>query len=124
MVRGQRTPIEPLMTHETTVARRQIEITNSLGLHMRPAGKFVKVAFEYQSDVRVLYNGKQFNGKSILDLINLAVPCGTRLEIEAHGADAELAVEALAQLVSAGFYEDANGDAIEAPKPTIAEPPR
>ena len=112
------------MTHETTVARRQIEITNSLGLHMRPAGKFVKTADQYQAEVRVLYNGRQFNGKSILDLINLAVPCGTLLEIEASGADAERAVEALVQLVSAGFYEDANGEAVEAPKPTIAEPPR
>lgn len=112
------------MTHETTVARRQIEITNSMGLHMRPAGKFVKVAVEYQADVHVLYNGRQFNGKSILDLINLAVPCGTQLELEAHGADAESAVEALARLVSAGFYEDDNGEAIEAPKPTVAEPPR
>lgn len=117
-------PIEPLMTQETTVARRQIEITNGMGLHMRPAGKFVKVAVEYQSEVHVLYNGKQFNGKSILDLINLAVPCGTRIEIEARGADAERAVEALVQLVSAGFYEDANGDAVEAPDPTAAEPPR
>ena len=47
MVPGQRTPIEPLMTHETTVARRQIEITNSLGLHLRPADKFVKLAIQY-----------------------------------------------------------------------------
>jgi phosphocarrier protein HPr len=106
-------PIEPLMSHDTTVARRQVEITNSLGLHLRPADKFVKLALRYQADVRVHYNGNQFNGKSILDLTTLAAECGTRLELEARGPDAEAAVEALADLVSAQFYENDNGDAIE-----------
>jgi phosphocarrier protein len=106
-------PIEPLMSHDTTVARRQVEITNSLGLHLRPADKFVKLALRYQADVRVHYNGNQFNGKSILDLTTLAAECGTRLELEARGPDAEAAVEALADLVSAQFYENENGDATE-----------
>jgi phosphocarrier protein len=106
-------PIEPLMSHDTTVARRQVEITNSLGLHLRPADKFVKLALRYQADVRVHYNGNQFNGKSILDLTTLAAERGTRLELEARGPDAEAAVEALADLVSAQFYENDNGDAIE-----------
>ena len=73
------------MSHDTTVARRQVEITNSLGLHLRPADKFVKLAVAYQSDIRVHYNGNQFNGKSILDLTTLAAECGTRLELEARG---------------------------------------
>jgi phosphocarrier protein HPr len=106
-------PIEPLMSHDTTVARRQVEITNSLGLHLRPADKFVKLALRYQADVRVHYNGNQFNGKSILDLTTLAAECGTRLELEARGPDAEAAVEALADLVSAKFYENENGDATQ-----------
>jgi phosphocarrier protein len=108
------------MSHDTTVARRQVEITNSLGLHLRPADKFVKLALRYQSDVRVHYNGNQFNGKSILDLTTLAAECGTRLELEARGPDAVEAVEALARLVSAQFYENENGDAI--PNPPDAEP--
>jgi len=106
-------PIEPLMSHDTTVARRQVEITNSLGLHLRPADKFVKLALRYQADVRVHYNGNQFNGKSILDLTTLAAECGTRLELEARGPDAEAAVEALADLVSAQFYENENGNATQ-----------
>jgi phosphocarrier protein HPr len=106
-------PIEPLMSHDTTVARRQVEITNSLGLHLRPADKFVKLALRYQADVRVHYNGNQFNGKSILDLTTLAAERGTRLDLEARGPDAEAAVEALADLVSAQFYENENGDAIQ-----------
>ncbi len=37
-------PIEPPMSHETTVARRQVEITNRLGLHLRAADQFVGLA--------------------------------------------------------------------------------
>jgi phosphocarrier protein HPr len=101
------------MSHDTTVARRQVEITNAFGLHLRPADKFVKLALRYQADVRVHYKGNQFNGKSILDLTTLAAECGTRLDLEARGPDAEAAVEALADLVSAQFYEDENGEAIQ-----------
>ena len=94
------------MTH---VARRQVEITNALGLHLRPADKFVRLAHQFESEVRVYYNGNEFNGKSILDLTTLAAECGTRLDVEARGPDAEAAVAALADLVSARFYETDDG---------------
>ena len=100
------------MSHDTTVARRQVEITNSLGLHLRPADKFVKLALRYQAEVRVHYHGNQYNGKSILDLTTLAAECGTRLELEARGIDAIEAIEALADLVLARFYENENGDVL------------
>lgn len=98
------------MSHDSPVVRRQVEITNSLGLHMRPADKFVKLALQYQSEVRVFHDGAEYNGKSILDLTSLAAECGTRLDIEARGADAEAAIEALEALVLAQFYENDEGE--------------
>jgi phosphocarrier protein HPr len=91
------------------VARRQVEIINALGLHLRPADKFVRLAQQYQSEIRVRHEGKDTNGKSILDLTTLAAECGTILEVEARGPDAEAAVEALAELVLARFYETEEG---------------
>ena len=55
--------------------------------------------------IRVFSDGLEINGKSILDLTTLAAECGTRLDLEARGPDAEAAVEALAELVLARFYE-------------------
>jgi phosphocarrier protein len=110
------------MSHEPTVARRQLEVTNSLGLHLRPANKFVELATKFQSEIRVLYNGNAFNGKSILDLTSLAAECGTRLEVEARGPDAPEAIEALAELVSAQFHEDENGESTELPPTTESAP--
>ena len=106
------------MSHDTTVAHRQVEITNGLGLHVRPAMKFVELASRYQSDVRVRHNNNEFNGKSLLELTMMAAECGTRLELEARGPDAAQAIEALAELVSARFHENEDGEPIdEGPRP-------
>src|SRR5258708_16971159 len=98
------------MSHDPHVVRRQVEILNSLGLHMRPADKFVKLALRYQSEIRVFHNCNEFNGKSILDLTSVAAERGTRLDLEARGPDAGAAIEALAALVAARFHEDDEGN--------------
>ena len=112
------------MSHDTTVAHRQVEIINGFGLHVRPAMKFVEVASRFQSEVRVRHNNNEFNGKSLLELTMMAAECGTRLELEARGPDAEAAVEALADLVSARFYETDEGEPIDAGPGPQPEPAR
>jgi phosphocarrier protein len=103
---------------EPSVARRQVEILNFLGLHLRPADQFVRLASRFQAEITVHYRGGSFNGKSILDLTSLAAERGTILELEARGPDAEAALEALAQLVAARFYEDEE----EPPSSTTSDP--
>src|SRR5208282_1267944 len=108
-------------------ARRQVAVNNVLGLHLRAADKFVRMANAFQSDVRVCCEGIIANGKSILDLLSLAAECGTMLALEAQGCDAEDAVDALANLISAQPQEseDRNGEAgCESPKscPTKVSP--
>ena len=93
------------MSEDPSVIRKQVEITNELGLHVRPALKFVKLAGQFQSEIRVCYNGKQVNGKGILDLTLLAAESGTTLELEARGPDAAEAIEALVSLVESQFGE-------------------
>jgi phosphotransferase system HPr (HPr) family protein len=105
------------MSHDSTIARRQVEVTNSLGLHMRPANKFVELALQFQSDVRVHYNGNEYNGKSMLELTSLAAERGARLEVVASGPDADAAVDALAELVVSQFHEDEFGEPTETMPP-------
>ena len=93
------------MSHDPHVARCQVEITNAYGLHLRPADKFVRLAHQFQAEIRIHFQGNQYNGKSILDLTSLAAERGTRLELEARGPDAEAALTALAELISARFHE-------------------
>ncbi len=97
------------MSHDPSVARRQVEITNEYGLHLGPAAKFVKLAGQFQSEIRVHHNGKEINGKSILDLTLLAAESGTRLDLEAHGPDAAAAIDALARLWSWPQFREGEG---------------
>jgi len=96
------------------VARRQVGVNNVLGLHLRAADKFVRLAKAFQSDVRVCCEGIIANGKSILDLLSLAAECGTMLALEAQGCDAEDAVAALANLISAQSHESENQNGFSA----------
>lgn len=94
--------------------RRQVEITNPLGLHLRPADKLAQLANSFAStEIRVRHKGREFNAKSILDLAMLGAECGTHLEFEADGPDAEAALTALAELVRTQFDEGTDGAPLE-----------
>jgi phosphotransferase system HPr (HPr) family protein len=99
------------MSAETpTKVSRQVEITNALGLHMRPAGKFAQLANTFAADIRVRLQGRESNGKSIMDLTMLVADRGTQIELEACGPDAEAALEALVELASYQFFEGPDGE--------------
>jgi phosphocarrier protein len=82
-------------------------IRNELGLHLRAAAVFVKVAEGYQSDVTLFRDESSANGKSIIALVTLAAAKGTPLRVVAEGPDAAAAAAVLAQLVENRFGEDA-----------------
>jgi phosphocarrier protein len=89
---------------ETTT--RTVEIVNKRGLHARASAKFVKLATEFDAEVRVSREGTQVDARSIMGLMMLAAGPGSCIEIEAEGPEAARAVEALAALVSDRFCED------------------
>jgi phosphocarrier protein HPr len=90
-------------------ARRRVVFTQASGLHLRPADQLVRRAAAFQADIWLEGPGGRVNGKSILDLMVLAAACGTMLEIEARGPDAEEAVAALAALIGTGFEASERG---------------
>lgn len=86
------------------IARRQLDIINTYGLHLRAAAKFEMLANSFQAEIWVNYRGIRGNGKSILDLVGLTAECGATLDLEARGPDALEAIAALADLVAASFH--------------------
>ncbi len=82
-----------------------IEITNEVGLHARPAALFVQTASKYEADITVSYDGKTINAKSILGILSLGVGKDSLITISADGADEEAAVEALVDLIDTNFGE-------------------
>ena len=90
----------------TATARRTVEIVNIRGLHARASAKFVKLASTYDAEVRVSKDGQTVDARSIMGLMMLAAGPGCCIDIEAEGAQADEAVEALTQLVAGKFDED------------------
>ena len=86
-------------------AQRQVQVRNRLGMHARAAVKFVQLANKYRSEVKVLKDGQEANGKSIMGLLTLVAAHGVVMTLVCEGDDARVAVDALAELVEAGFGE-------------------
>jgi phosphocarrier protein len=64
-----------------------------------PEAQFVRTMASFHSDVRVAYNGREVDGKSVLDLMALDPPEGSKVRIRAEGPDAAEAMHAVDQLV-------------------------
>jgi phosphocarrier protein HPr len=90
-------------------ASKEIVVSNTMGLHARPAMQFVDLANQFASNVRVLKGGDEpteADGKSVMQMIVLEATQGTPLTIEAEGDDAEEAVIKLAELFDSKFGEE------------------
>ena len=87
------------------MVERIVTIVNKNGVHARPAAEIVKVAGRFASNITIVRDELEVNGKSIMGVMMLAAECGAAITIRATGDDAEAAVEALAQLVAARFGE-------------------
>jgi phosphocarrier protein HPr len=88
------------------MTERELPIVNSLGLHARPAAQMVRLASTFQSDIQLTNReGMQVNAKSIMGVMMLAAECGSTITVRADGPDADAAVQAVADLVAAGFGE-------------------
>jgi len=77
-------------------------VASELGLHARPAGRFVAMAGSFSAEVEVARGDEWVSGLSVLSLLSLAAGRGTRLRIRAVGEDAAAAVAALGALVESG----------------------
>jgi phosphocarrier protein HPr len=84
---------------------RTVRIVNKNGLHARPAAEIVKLASKYQSDITLVRDDLEVNGKSIMGVMMLAAEFGSSLVLRAAGPDAEQAVKALSDLIARKFGE-------------------
>ena len=82
-----------------------VTVVNTLGLHARPAAKVVDCAARYGSDIRLMYDDKEVDAKSIMSLLLLAAPCGAKLSLKINGDDEAAALQAMTELFAKGFGE-------------------
>ena len=85
-----------------------LEITNEVGLHARPAAKFVQLCSKYKSKISIsnlTTDSPTVDAKSIIKVLSLAVRQGNSIRLTALGDDAQEAITSLAQAIRSGFAE-------------------
>ncbi|HET6681523.1 MAG TPA: HPr family phosphocarrier protein [Gemmatimonadaceae bacterium] len=87
------------------MAERSVQITNRNGLHARPAAEIVKAASRFKSEITIMRDDLEVNGKSIMGVMMLAAEFGSTLALRAEGPDADEALETIATLISSRFGE-------------------
>jgi phosphotransferase system HPr (HPr) family protein len=86
----------------------QTVVKHEVGLHARPAAKFVETASGFESEINVKNatdDKGPVNAKSILSILTLGVQQNTTIEIEADGPDEQEAIAALKALIDDNFGE-------------------
>ncbi len=87
------------------MTERSVTTVNKLGIHARPAAEIVKLASRFRSDITIVRDDLEVNGKSIMGVIMLAAERGATIVLRAEGEDSDAALDALTALVAERFGE-------------------
>ncbi len=83
-----------------------VKVINKEGFHMRPANYFIKEMSAFQSKVTLGFNGKDINGKSIMNIMAACIKYGSEVEIKVEGPDEEAALAKAVELVESGLGDE------------------
>lgn len=95
-------------TQDQPTTEIHLIVRNQMGLHARPAAKFVATASQFQSQItlrNITTNSPWVNGKSINQVITLGIHNGDDIAIAADGPNADEALQAMQHLVETNFGE-------------------
>lgn len=78
-----------------------VSVVDPVGLHARPATVAVNAASKFKSEVKVAYNGKTVNMKSIMGVMSLGIPTQSEITISCDGEDEEEAIKQIEDILKA-----------------------
>ncbi len=90
---------------ESPALTQEFMVANRMGIHARVAAQIVKVASRFNAEVCIAKSDVAANAKSILDVMSLFCPYGSKVFVSARGPDATEALSALAALFQTKFGE-------------------
>jgi phosphocarrier protein FPr len=94
-------------------ASATLSVRNEIGLHARPAARFVQTTREFDAEVRVAKTGggPPVGATSLTNVVALGARFGDTLEVSARGPQAAEAIAALQALADEGFGDGVAGGA-------------
>ncbi len=87
------------------MVKREMTITNSIGLHARPATFFIQKANTFKSSIWIEKDDRKVNAKSLLGVLSLGIAKGMVVTLIADGQDENAAVDSLIELVQTSLAE-------------------
>jgi phosphocarrier protein HPr len=105
IMRHMAPPPSRLTDQSNRVEKLEKEITVQKRHYIWSESRFVRTMLPFHSNVRVGYNGTEVDGKSVLGLMTLTPPEGTKVWIRIEGPDATEAMHAVDQLVQSNSDE-------------------
>jgi phosphocarrier protein len=84
---------------------RDVVISNTSGLHARPATFFIQKANSYRSSIWIEKDDRKVNAKSLLGVLSLGIAKGMTVTLIADGQDENAALNGLIELIDSGFAE-------------------
>ena len=76
-------------------------VVDPVGLHARPATVAVNAASKFKSEVKIGFNGKVVNMKSIMGVMSLGIPTQSEITISCDGEDEEEAIKQIEDILKA-----------------------
>ena len=92
---------------ECIMIKKEVTITNNIGLHARPATFFIQKANTFKSSIWIEKDDRKVNAKSLLGVLSLGIAQGMSIIIVADGSDENAAVDGLITLIETGLSEQA-----------------
>jgi|WetSurMetagenome_2_1015567.scaffolds.fasta_scaffold612831_2 phosphocarrier protein HPr len=86
--------------------QQEVIVSNSFGIHARPASLIAQTASRFKADVRLEKDGASANAASIMNVMMLAAAYKSTVVIKANGPEEKQAIEALVELFNSKFHEE------------------
>ena len=82
---------------------RKATVKNSLGIHARPSALIVQAAAKFVSEITLIKQGLEINGKSIMGVMMLAAETGAVIQVRTEGEDEAQAAEKMVEMIENKF---------------------
>ena len=82
---------------------REATVKNKLGIHARPSALLVQASSKFASDITLIRDGLEINGKSIMGVMMLAAEVGARIQVRVVGEDEAEAAKKVVEMIESSY---------------------
>lgn len=79
----------------------EYKVANAKGVHGRVATRLAEIALQYEVEIRLVYQGREADCASILDVLSMALVKGSVVEVRLIGGRSEAALQVVGDVLTA-----------------------